>query len=263
LPLCLAGGVALNCPMNTHLARAIPNAGVFVQPAAHDAGTALGAALEVAWMLGEPTAPRMQSTSLGPEYSDDAVEAALKRSGLSYRRVEDGLEETAQALAEHRVVARFQGRMEFGPRALGNRSLLANPILPETQKRLNRMKGRADWRPFGGIFRGEDCPRYFGVEVDSPFMLFTFDLQESERENIPVLVHVDGTTRPQIVTSEREPDLHRLVGLFEERTGAGAVVNTSFNRGGEPIVCSPDDALASFRGLGADALHLGSFWVEQ
>jgi len=260
--LCLSGGVFLNCPLNTHLTRLLKPTGVFVQPAAHDGGTAIGAALQVAWMMGEPIPKTRQShATLGPAFTAEVMERALERSGLKYSRNEGRPGELANALKQHQIVCRFEGPMEFGPRALGNRTILANPGKASTKERLNRMKGRASWRPFGGIFRKERVSEYLENSFDSPFMLFTFPVRPEKRMEIPVLVHGDGTTRPQVVQKARDPELWTLLAELEESFGLPGVVNTSFNRAGEPIVCRPEEAIECFVALGADAMQMGPFWV--
>ncbi len=261
--LALAGGVALNCPSNTRIVRALDRPPVFVQPAAHDAGTAIGAALEAAWRLGEPAPEPMRTAALGPRFDDAAMEAALRRAGLPYVRVDDVAGAVAERLADGRIVCRFDGRMEVGPRALGQRSILADPRRAELKARLNAMKGRASWRPFGPSILADRQREWLQDAWPSPFMLFTFDVRPERRAAIPVVVHADGSTRPQSVDAALLPDYAGILEAFEALTGVPMVVNTSFNRGGEPIVCTPDDAVACFLGLGADGLQMGNFLVDR
>ena len=258
--LCLAGGVFLNCPLNSALQKLERWDRVFVQPAAHDGGTALGAALEIGHRLGEPRHTALQQAALGPAYNEFEIEAALKKFPVSYHRVKNGAEHVGEALSRSEIVCLFAGQLEYGPRALGNRSILADPRSMDVKSRLNIMKGRAEWRPFGAILREEDCGRFLVDGEASPFMLFTYPVQEEWRSRAPALVHKDGTTRPQTIT-KKNALLMEILSSFEERTGIPMIINTSFNRGGEPIVCSPEDAIQSFLGLGADAMLMGPFWV--
>lgn len=262
--LCLAGGVTLNCHMNRELKDALQPASMFVQPAANDGGTALGAAAE-AWALGHDgqNLAEMTHAQWGPAFEDDAIERALRRSGLAYSRPEDVAQATAMRLAGSRqIVAWFQDRLEFGPRALGGRSLIADPRDPATSDRLNRLKQRQAWRPFApSILAGHET-EWFDGGFDSRFMLFTLPVAEDKRELVPAIVHVDGTSRPQVVHPDTHPVYHRMISAFYAMTGVPLVVDTSFNRRGEPIVHSPEDALDAFVELGADAMAIGAFIVE-
>lgn len=261
--LCLAGGVALNCAMNNALRLALRPGLMFVQPGANDAGTALGAALEAAYQTTGAHGMRMEHAYLGPAFDEAAIERELRRSGLPYRRVEDVAEEVALRLSEGQVICWFQGAMEFGPRALGHRSILADPRDPATKDRVNGIKTREPWRPFGpSILAGHEAD-WIEAPFDTRFMLFTLPVVPARREQIPAVLHVDGTTRPQLVHAEASPRYHALISAFHRRTGVPMVLNTSFNRRGEPIVCTPADALDSFLGLGADALAIGDFLVER
>ncbi|RJO66104.1 MAG: radical SAM protein [Myxococcales bacterium] len=262
--LCLGGGVALNCRMNERLRRELSPRRMFVQPGANDAGTAIGAALEAAarfggsWATGE-----MTNAYLGPEFSDAEIEAVLRRSGLAYRRIADVARETARRLAAGEVGAWFQGKMEFGPRALGARSILADPRRAEIKDRVNRIKNREPWRPFGpSILAGSEGDWFEGA-FDARFMLFTLPVREDKRPLVPAIVHVDGTSRPQVVHESESPLYHRMLVEFNALTGVPMTLNTSFNRRGEPIVCTPADAIESFKGLGADFLAMGSFIAEK
>lgn len=263
--LCLGGGVALNCRMNERLRQEFSPGVMFVQPGANDAGTALGAALE-AWaqhMGPTEASPALSHAGLGPDFDDAEIERALRRSKLRWRRVDDIAAETARRLAEAQVVCWFQGPMEFGPRALGARSIVADPRDPAMSARVNAMKQREPWRPFGpSILAGREG-EWLERAFDSRFMLFTLPVIASQRARVPAVVHVDGTTRPQVVHPETQPRYHAMIAAFERLTGVPLVLDTSFNRRGEPIVCTPADALAAFEGLGADALAIGSFVVER
>lgn len=260
--LALAGGVALNCRMNERLRRTLRPRVIFVQPGANDAGTALGAALE-AWAGCGPAARiPMEHAYLGPEFEDSAIEKMLRRSGLKYERCEAIAREAARRLADGQVVCWFQGRLELGPRALGARSILADPRRAEMKDRVNAIKRREPWRPFGpSILAGHEDDWIDGA-FDTRFMLFTVPVRPERRAEVPAIVHVDGTTRPQVVHAGSAPLYHALITEFHRLTGVPMVLNTSFNRRGEPIVCTPEDAIESFAGLGADALAIGSFLVE-
>jgi predicted NodU family carbamoyl transferase/MoaA/NifB/PqqE/SkfB family radical SAM enzyme len=262
--LCLAGGVMLNCRMNERLRRTFRPAAIFAQSGANDAGTALGAALEADTALAPAgfRHPPMTHAYLGPSFDDDAIERAIQRSGLRYRRVADVAEETASLLAAGKVVCWFQGRMEFGPRALGARSILADPRDPAMHARVNAIKQREPWRPFGPSILAGHEEEWLDGGFDARFMLFTLPVRPERRARIPAVVHVDGTTRPQVVHAETAPLYHAMISAFFAKSGVPLVLNTSFNRRGEPIVCTPQDALAAFRGLGADALAIGSFLVD-
>ncbi|MGM0575884.1 MAG: carbamoyltransferase C-terminal domain-containing protein [Myxococcota bacterium] len=254
----LAGGVTLNCHMNQRLRLAFRPQALFGQPAANDAGTALGAACEARGRTAGP----MTHALLGPSFDDADIERALARSDLSWRRVDDVADEVAARIADGQVVCWFQGRLEFGPRALGGRSILADPRHEATKDRVNRLKEREPWRPFGPSILAGHEHEWFETAFDSRFMLFTLPVREDRRDEIPAVVHVDGTTRPQVVHADTHPAYHRMLVRFHERTGVPMVVNTSFNRRGEPIVCTPADALEAFADLGADALAIGSYLVE-
>lgn len=262
--LCLAGGVALNCRANGELRRTFGFEQVFAQPGANDAGTAVGAALE-GWHQSNDAAPTqpLAHAYLGPDFTDEAIEAVLRRSGLRYRKVESITDEVAGRLADGQVIGWFQGRMEFGPRALGARSLLADPRSPTVKDRLNQIKNRQPWRPFApSILAGHEAD-WFAEAFDARYMLFAVPVREDKQALVPAIVHADGSTRPQSVHAETNPAYHAMISAFHARTGVPIVVNTSFNRKGEPIVCTPADAVACFRELAIDALAIGSFLVEK
>lgn len=260
--LCLAGGVALNCVANTRLYTQGAFDTVWVQPAAGDAGTALGAALTVAAEHGEPLHP-MTSAALGPHWSDDELAAVLRQADIRYERPADIALAVADALADNRLVGWFQGRSEFGPRALGNRSLLADPRRAENVERLNRVKGREQFRPVAPMVLAEQAAQIFGRgPLPSPYMLFVHDVAEHWRSRIPAATHVDGTARIQTVDTD-QPVLHRMISAFADRTGVPVVVNTSFNTAGRPMVDSPRDALECFGSAPIDVLALGPFLVRR
>ncbi len=263
--LCLAGGVALNCVMNARLRDRGPFKQIWVQPAAGDAGTALGAAL---WVDAQESQSgqrlyHMDHAFLGPGYSDGEIEQFLKWSKLPYRRLEDAIEQAADLLSQDKVIGWFQTRMEFGPRALGARSILASPIHAEMQERLNDIKDREDFRPVAPVVLEEEAPDWFiGAQV-SPFMLFIFDVNPEKAELIPAVRHVDGTARIQTINRQQNPAYYDLLKAFQQRTGVPVLVNTSFNTRGEPIVCTPRDAIECFWTSPLDALVIGPFLLEK
>lgn len=262
--LVVAGGVALNSVMNGRIFLETDFEEFFTQPAAADGGCALGAALYInTAVLGRP-----RSTGnyiyLGPQFSETQMETALRESGLSYSRPADIARHTAERLAQGKIVGWFQDRMEAGPRALGNRSILADPRSPESKPRLNdKVKHREPFRPFAPSCLAERAGDYFVSDYPSPVMLLVFDVLEHERENVPAITHVDGTARVQTVSREENPTYWQLIKRFEELTGVPMVVNTSFNDNNEPIVCAPQDAIRCFLKTDLDALALGPFWVEK
>lgn len=261
--LTLAGGIALNCVANTRLHAEGPYERIWVQPAAGDAGTALGAALQLAAEFGERAAP-MRGTDLGREWTDAQLEAVLRAAGIGYTRPPDIATEVARALAEDQVVAWFQGRAEFGPRALGHRSLLAHPGRSANLERLNEVKGREQFRPVAPMVLADRAAEIFERgPLPSPYMLFVHDVAPRWRARIPAVTHVDGTARVQTVDSADEPLLARMLSEFDRRTGLPVVVNTSLNTAGRPMVDSPRDALECFGSAPIDALAIGPFLVRR
>lgn len=285
--LCLAGGVALNCVANGKLLRSGLFENIWIQPAAGDAGCAVGAALAV-WHqhLGHPR-PRtrggdaMQGAFLGPSYAQADVERRLSKAGGVFDVVTDTalLERTTQALLDQNAVGWFQGRMEFGPRALGARSILADARSPVVQKQLNlKVKNRESFRPFAPAVRQEDVADWFAFAGDSPYMLFTADVLPKHRRqmtddetalfgieklnivrsSVPAITHVDYSARLQTVSADVNPLFHGLLSRFKEATGCPILVNTSFNVRGEPIVCTPEDAFRCFMGTEIDVLVAGN-----
>ncbi|MDT0265840.1 carbamoyltransferase C-terminal domain-containing protein [Streptomyces sp. DSM 44915] len=261
--LTMAGGVALNCVANSRLAAEGPFRRIWVQPAAGDAGTALGAALLHAAEV-EPAAPAaMPGADLGRGWSDAELEGWLKTAAVPFERPADVAVEVARALAENAVVAWFQGRSEFGPRALGHRSLLAHPGPSGNLERLNDIKGREQFRPVAPMVLADRAAEIFDGPLPSPYMLFVHGVRPQWRERIPAVVHVDGTARVQTVDPEAEPLVARMLTAFERATGLPVVVNTSLNTAGRPMVDDPRDALECFGSSPVDVLALGPFLVRR
>lgn len=261
--LAMAGGIALNCVANSRLWREAGFDDVWVQPAAGDAGTALGAALQVAADEGDMLRP-MTDAALGREWSDDEVAAELRRAHVPFRTPPDLAAVVAAALARDEVVAWFEGRSEFGPRALGRRSLLAHPGFAENLERLNDVKGREQFRPVAPMVLAERAGEIFsGGPLPSPYMLFVHQVDPAWRDRIPAAVHVDGTARIQTVEDATQPVLARTLRRFAELTGLPVVVNTSLNTAGRPMVDSPHDALELFGSSPVDLLVLGGHVVTR
>jgi carbamoyltransferase len=289
--LCLAGGVALNCVANGKLVRAGVFDDVWIQPAAGDAGGALGAALAVAYADGKPRlAPGkrdgMQGAYLGPSYGRDEIKQALDARGARYEELplEEAIDAAAEALAQEKIVGWFQGRMEFGPRSLGSRSILADARSPRMQSVLNlRIKYRESFRPFAPAVLRDQVAEYFELERDSPYMLLVAPVRVDRRRamadderaatglarlrqvrsDIPAVTHVDYSARVQTVHEDTNPRFHELLKSFRGKTGYGVLVNTSFNIRDEPIVCSPDDAYRCFMGTEMDLLVLETFVLRK
>jgi carbamoyltransferase len=284
--LCMAGGVALNCVANGKIQRDQNFKNIWVQPAAGDAGGALGVALSV-WHqeLKKPRKVRhndsMKGSYLGPEYSQELIEKALMNCGAKFETLsnEKTLEKTAQALAEGKAVGWFQGRMEFGPRALGARSILGDPRSEDMQRTLNlKVKYRESFRPFAPSVLREDVSEWFELDSDSPYMLlvdyvlkekrlsmtkqeeslFGIEKLNIKRSEVPAITHVDYSARIQTVSKETNPMYHALISNFKEKTGCSLLVNTSFNVRGEPIVCTPEDAFYCFMGTEIEMLVVGN-----
>ncbi|GAA4607741.1 carbamoyltransferase C-terminal domain-containing protein [Actinoallomurus liliacearum] len=261
--LTMAGGTALNCVANTVLHREGPFEEVWVQPAAGDAGTALGAALHVAATEGEPLEP-MPGADLGRGFTDQEIERALRTARLPYERPADLAEAVAEALADDGVVAWFQGRAEYGPRALGHRSLLAHPGRKANLERLNDVKGREQFRPVAPMVLLERAPEIFARgPIPSPYMLFVHDVAPQWQDRIPAVVHVDGTARVQTVDPAGEPLVASLLTAFERRTGLPVLVNTSLNTAGRPMVDDIKDVLECFGATPIDLLAIGPFVVRR
>ncbi|AZQ74794.1 carbamoyltransferase [Streptomyces luteoverticillatus] len=260
--LALAGGVALNCVANTRLAVEGPFRRVWVQPAAGDAGTALGGALQLEADGGLLPTP-MKGADLGREWSDEELRGWLERARVPYERPPDIAEAVARELARDGIVAWFQGRSEYGPRALGHRSLLAHPGHVANLERLNHVKGREEFRPVAPMVAADRAAEIFEGPLPSPYMLFVHRVTRPWRDRIPAVVHVDGTARIQTVDPAREPLVARMLAAFERRTGLPVVVNTSLNTAGRPMVDDPRDALECFGSAPVDLLALGPYAVRR
>lgn len=288
--LCMAGGVALNCVANGVILREKIFDHLWIQPAAGDAGGALGAALAVWHMHKDHPQPRtvvrpdaMQGAFLGPEFSDDEIESILKSHRAVYRKLdrETLLDEVAALLANEKIVGWMQGRMEFGPRALGHRSILGDPRSPRMQSILNlKVKFRESFRPFAPAILRERAAEFFEIEADSPYMLIVapihpdqrlptpppasgFDRLKQLRSHLPAITHVDDSARVQTVTAEQNPLFYALLKRFEQLTGCPVLMNTSFNVRAEPVICSPDDAYRCFVNTEMDYLAIGNFLLER
>ena len=259
--LTLAGGVALNCVANTRIYRETSFRRVWVQPAAGDAGTALGAALHVANQ--KEAVEAMPTAALGRGWTDDELRAWLERAAVPYEEPDDIAETVAAELAGDGIVAWFQGRSEYGPRALGHRSLLAHPGRAANLERLNAVKGREEFRPVAPMVLAERAAELFDGPLPSPYMLFVHDVAEEWRDRIPAVVHVDGTARIQTVDRQDEPLVARMIEGFERLTGLPVVVNTSLNTAGRPMVDDPRDALECFGSAPVDLLALGPFAIRR
>jgi carbamoyltransferase len=264
--ICLAGGVALNAVANGRIRPETPFEDVFVQPAAGDSGIAVGAALHV-WHqeLGRPRDFTMEHAYWGPEYSEAHCAAALAAAGLHADRLDDAAlyEHVAGRIAEGNVVGWFQGRMEFGPRALGHRSIVADPRRPDMKDVLNaRIKHREPFRPFAPSVLADSAGAWFEQDYPSPYMVLVYKTRIDKRELIPAVNHVDDTGRLQTVTEQASPRFHRLIEAFERSTGVPILLNTSFNEN-EPIVMTPEQAIETFQKTRMDLLVLGNSVVRR
>jgi len=263
--LCLAGGVALNSKANGRILSSGLVNGLFIQPAASDDGAALGAALAPYLESGAGLPLQsMKQVYLGQKYDDKEIELVLSTYKLRYSKLGDVATTAADLLAAGKILGWFQGRMEFGPRALGSRSILADPRDPKMNAKVNNaVKFREWWRPFAPSMLAEAAADYLENSADSPFMIMTSQVKPEKRSTIPAVTHVDGSARPQTVTEDRNPLYWRTIKTFGERTGVPVIMNTSFNLRGEPIVSTPTDAIRTFFSSGMDALIIGNYLVEK
>jgi carbamoyltransferase len=258
--LCLAGGVALNAVMNGRILKEGPFEQVFIQPAANDPGTSVGACLLTHMAHGGSRNWRMEHAYWGPEYTSEQIESALVTSGVDYRRLDDAPAEAARMLAGGKIVAWFQGRMECGPRALGNRSILSDPRAEEKKDILNaRVKHREGFRPFAPSVLEEKVGECFDSDHPSPYMILVYNVLPERKHDLEAITHVDGTARVQTVSRATNERYYRLIEEFEKHTGVPVVLNTSFNVRGQPIVNTPAEAIDCYLGTGIDALVIGDF----
>lgn len=256
----LAGGVALNCKMNKRVMDLDAVDDIYIQPVAHDGGLALGAG-----MLHQKKPLDMPTVYHGPSHSNSRIEETLEKNKLEYEQSNDIEREVAELLADGKLVGWFQGRLEMGPRALGNRSILADPRTEASRDRVNRyVKHREEWRPFAPSMLEEAADEYLENAEPSPFMIKTFDVRQEQKDDIKAVLHpADDTTRPQTVNENQNPRYYRLISEFESITGVPVVLNTSFNDHGEPIVTTPTEAIKDFYGMGLDALALGDWLLRK
>lgn len=262
--LCISGGVGLNVKMNTRLFDVDGIRRIFPHPLCSDSGAAAGAALAACWQLTGRRPEKLKTLALGNEESDEQIETTLRRCGIQYEKPADIASTVAEELAKGSVCGWFQGRMEAGPRALGHRSILADPRNVESRDRVNAViKYREPWRPFCPSMAAEAAGRYLDGWDDAPFMIIAFRATDRLKSDAPAIVHVDGTVRVQLVHADVDPLYHRLIKAFEQRTGVPVLLNTSFNVKGEPIVCTSIDAIRTFHGTGMDVLALGNFLVRK
>lgn len=263
--LTMAGGIAMNCKMNREVLNLDCVNRLFIQPAANDSGICLGAALEAyRRKTGSDPNPSYEHVYFGPEYSSERIHKLLVNSKLNFEHVDDIAACAADLLADGKLVGWFQGRMEYGARALGNRSILANPTSVEFRDRVNEnIKHRETWRPFAPSLLHEAKEEYLVHGDSAPHMILLDEVPENKRQEIPAVTHVDGTTRPQTVSEDANPLYYQLISEFANRTGVPVVLNTSFNVSGEPIVESPAQAIQDFYSTGLDALAIGDYILEK
>jgi carbamoyltransferase len=267
--LCLSGGVALNCISNFEIMKGGYFKNIYIQPAAHDAGTALGAAYYI-WndLQSQNREFVMEHAFWGPDYTENEIESVLISESVKYQKLENIEEITAKLISEGKIIGWFQEKMEWGPRALGHRSLLVDPRNINMKEILNmRIKKREPFRPFAPSVLSEDADNWFDiptncVSISTEFMEFAFPVKEDKKKSIPAVTHVDGTSRIQIVRKEINPKYHKLISEFKKITGVPMILNTSFNDN-EPIVCSPNDAVKTFKTTDMDYLVIQDFLVSK
>jgi carbamoyltransferase len=262
--ICLAGGVAMNCKMNGKLATLDNVKGIFVQPASSDNGISIGAGILAAKHHGIKDFVPLEHCYLGSEFTDEEIQAILSRAKLTYEKPEYLTKLIAKYLKDGLIIGWFQGKAEFGARALGNRSILANPLISDMRQKLNlQVKNRENWRPFCPSVTIESYEKYFGKSPINKFMILAFQVEEKYIDQIPAVVHIDGSARPQAVDKKSNPNFYSLLKEFENLTGHPILINTSFNVQGEPIVNSPQDAIRAFYSTGIDILVLGNFVLKK
>ena len=262
--LCLAGGVAMNCKMNGELGKQPYVKNIFVQPASSDNGVALGAAQLLSIKKGYAVNTKLENVYYGQKYSNNEILSYLKESKLKFYKSKNIFKETARLIYNKKIVCWFQGRMEFGARSLGNRSILASPLFKDMKEIINlNVKHRENWRPFCPSVLDEDYKKYISSEIKSHFMTIALKINENIKNKIPSCVHIDDTVRVQLVNKKNNLRYWKLIKEFKKYSGHGIIINTSFNIQGEPIVCSPRDALRTFGGTGLDALIIGDYIVRK
>lgn len=265
--LCLAGGLFLNCVVNAKLLERTPFESVFIQPAAGDSGGALGVALYIYnTILKNERTYVMTDAYLGPNFNSHQMRRALVNRGTGFKELSDVelFRYSAEKISQNKIVGWFQGRMEFGPRALGNRSILADPRNPEMKELLNsKVKKRESFRPYAPAVLEEKAGDFFEAEQFSPFMLIAAKVKDDKKKQIPAVTHVDATARVQVVNKTTNPRFWHLIKEFESLTGIPLLINTSFNLRGEPIVCTPEDAIGCFKRSQMDSLVLGNYVAEK
>lgn len=260
--LAVAGGVALNCVANGRVLNSGLIDDMFIQPASGDAGTAIGAAAEIAVRLGYKI-ERIFNVYSGPSYTNDEIITSIDHLGISYQSFHDPVEQASQYLSNGYTIGWFQGASEYGPRALGNRSIIANPTVAGIRKHVNSVKFREDFRPFGPSVLEEKSSEWFDNICPSPYMLNSFTVNPAKKEMIEGVVHVDGSSRPQTVTAEANPRYYSLINSFYKKSGVPLVLNTSFNIRGQPMVCSPYDAIYTFFLSGIDILFMNEIMIKK
>lgn len=261
--ICIAGGVGSNCKMNGVIANLNCVENIFIPPTSNDAGSALGAALYLAKNLGFNPKVRMEHAYWGPEFSNNQIETLLKKQNIKYKKEPEIEITAAKLLMEGKIIGWFQDRMEIGPRALGARSIIANPIKVEIRDKVNTLKNRELWRPFSPSILYEVKDEYLINPRESAFMNLAFKITDKIKEKIPAAVHLDNTARAQLVKKEISPRYWKLINEFNKLSGIPAILNTSFNLQGEPIVCSPEDALKTFFASELDYLVMGDFLISK
>ena len=263
--LIMAGGVALNAKANMEIYYSKLFNDMFIFPAANDAGSVIGAAAYAYEHIlgGKMIRSRLKSIYLGPEYIDDEIKSILISSKFKYEYIGDDVNAVSELVSKGKIVAWYQGRAELGPRALGNRSIIANPTLKDTWLTVNKIKGREWWRPLAPSLLSESKGDYFIDPTDHEFMILMFKFNEGLKERVPAVYHVDGTARPQTVNQEQNRTWYQMIKAFGEETGENLVVNTSFNLAGEPLVETPKDALRSFAVGGFDALYMQGYLIKK
>jgi carbamoyltransferase len=262
--LCLSGGIAMNCKANGRIADERVVDAIFVHPASADEGACIGAAFYVARQNGDNPRNVLKNAQLGPSFSNTEIEKTLRAAKVEYRAHDDVCSAAISMLREGKIIGWFHGGLEMGARALGGRSIIARADLPNMKHKVNsEVKAREPWRPYAPSLTAESAGRYFDNSIDTPFMILARDANDTMKKMAPAVVHTDGSTRPQTVSAADLPKWHRLLGLAGKEFGAPILLNTSFNVRGEPIVCTPSDAIRCFYSTGLDALVIEDFILEK